>query len=113
MQKDTNKIKKHKFSFPVEITLDFIGGKWKLLILWLLKDEVYRFSELKRLVPQITQKMLTQQLRELESDGLIHRKVYAQVPPKVEYSLTELGKSFLPILRAMHKWGASYTNKNK
>ena len=113
MQKDTNKINKHKFSYPVEIALDFIGGKWKLLILWLLKDEVYRFSELKRLVPQITQKMLTQQLRELESDGLIHRKVYAQVPPKVEYSLTELGKSFLPILRAMHKWGASYTNKNK
>ncbi|MEE9118077.1 MAG: helix-turn-helix domain-containing protein [Calditrichia bacterium] len=112
MQKDTNKIKKHKFSYPVEIALDFIGGKWKLLILWLLKDEVYRFSELKRLVPQITQKMLTQQLRELESDGLVHRKVYAQVPPKVEYSLTDLGKSFLPILRSMHKWGESFANNN-
>jgi DNA-binding HxlR family transcriptional regulator len=112
MQKDTNKIKKHKFSYPVEIALDFIGGKWKLLILWLLKDEVYRFSELKRLVPQITQKMLTNQLRELESDGLVHRKVYAQVPPKVEYSLTDLGKSFLPILRSMHKWGESFANNN-
>lgn len=113
MQKDTNMRKKHEFSFPVEITLDLIGGKWKLLIMWLLKDKICRFSELKRLVPQITQKMLTQQLRELESDGLIHRKVYAQVPPKVEYSLTELGKSFLPILRAMHKWGSTYTNRNK
>ncbi|MCK4754308.1 MAG: helix-turn-helix transcriptional regulator [Calditrichia bacterium] len=112
MQKDTKKIKKHKFSYPVEIALDFIGGKWKLLILWLLKDEVYRFSELKRLVPQITQKMLTNQLRELESDGLVHRKVYAQVPPKVEYSLTDLGKSFLPILRSMHKWGESFANNN-
>jgi DNA-binding HxlR family transcriptional regulator len=107
MQKDT-KIKIN--SLPVEITLDLIGGKWKVLILWHLLERTLRFSELKRKIPSITQKMLTQQLRELESDGLLHRKVYAQVPPKVEYSLTEAGKSFMPILKALHKWGESRIN---
>jgi len=112
MQKDTNVKKRPQINIPIEITLNLIGGKWKVLILWLLKDRILRFSELKRKLPKITQKMLTNQLRELESDGLVHRKVYAQVPPKVEYSLTDLGKSFLPILKAMHKWGESFENKN-
>jgi len=113
MQKDTITKKKPQESLPVEITLELIGGKWKVLILWLLKDTIFRFSELKRKMPEITQKMLTQQLRDMESDGLIHRKVYAQVPPKVEYSLTDLGKSFLPILNAIHDWGKTYTDRDK
>jgi DNA-binding HxlR family transcriptional regulator len=112
MKKDTKGKNKSDVSLPVKVTLDLIGGKWKIFILWLLRDSILRFSELKRKIPKITQKMLTQQLRELESDGLVHRKVYAQVPPKVEYSLTDLGKSFLHILRAIHKWGESYTNRN-
>jgi DNA-binding HxlR family transcriptional regulator len=112
MQKDTKAINKEESSLPVEITLDLIGGKWKVLILWLLSGATFRFSELKHKIPKITQKMLTIQLRELESDGLVNRKVYAQVPPKVEYSLTDLGKSFLPILKAIQEWGESFTNKN-
>jgi DNA-binding HxlR family transcriptional regulator len=111
MQKDTKVKNKSRFSYPVEITLDLVGGKWKLLILWLLSEKLCRFSELKRQIPQITQKMLTQQLRELESDGIIHRKVYAQVPPKVEYSLTDMGKSFTPILQAMHSWATSFSKQ--
>lgn len=93
---------------PVEITLHVIGGRWKVLILWYLKEKFRRFSELKRLMPGITQKMLTQQLRELERDGLVHRKVYAQVPPKVEYSLTGHAKSLGPILNQMCKWGKEH-----
>jgi len=108
MQKDTKIKNKAQSSTPIEITLKLIGGKWKMFIMWTLKDAVFRFSELKRHMPKITQKMLTQQLRELESDGLIYRKVHAQVPPKVEYSLTDLGKTLLPILRSMHKWGESF-----
>ena len=111
MKKETKREKKPESSLPVEITVDLIGGKWKVLILWILKDAIFRFSELKRKMPNITQKMLTQQLRELESNGLIYRKVYAQVPPKVEYSLTDLGKTLLPILRAMHKWGESFEKR--
>jgi DNA-binding HxlR family transcriptional regulator len=102
--------RKHKQSegCPVEITLHVIGGRWKVLILWYLKERFRRFSELRRLIPGITQKMLTQQLRELERDGLIHRKVYAQVPPKVEYSLTSHATSLGPILNQMCKWGEEH-----
>ncbi len=93
---------------PVEITLHVIGGRWKVLILWYLKENLRRFGELKRLMPGITQKMLTHQLRELERDGLVHRKVYTQVPPKVEYSITAHGKSLAPILNQMGKWGTEH-----
>ncbi|MCO6523908.1 MAG: helix-turn-helix transcriptional regulator, partial [Candidatus Schmidhempelia sp.] len=93
---------------PVELTLNMIGGKYKALILWQLTNGVLRFSALRRTIPSATAKMLTQQLRELETDGLITRKVYAVVPPKVEYSLTELGKSIQPILKIMYDWGANY-----
>jgi DNA-binding HxlR family transcriptional regulator len=90
---------------PVTNTLSVIGGKWKPIILWIIRDEKKRFGEIKRLIPSITQKMLTQQLRELERDNIIHRKVYPVVPPKVEYSLTDYGHSLTPILNAMAKWG--------
>nr|WP_272595751.1 winged helix-turn-helix transcriptional regulator [Paenibacillus apiarius] len=91
------------------MTLAVIGGKWKLIILWHLGLEgTKRFSELKRLIPHITQKMLTNQLRELEEDQLIFRKVYPEVPPRVEYTLTGHGESLMPVLRMMYDWGKTY-----
>ena len=93
---------------PVEATLELIGGKYKALILWHLSEGKLRFNELRKLIGGATAKMLTQQLRELESQELIHREVYPIIPPKVEYSLTELGRSLLPILVAMRDWGSNY-----
>jgi len=106
-----SKAKNKEYKCSVELTLDIIGGKWKALILWNLKNRILRFSELKKALPDITQRMLTQQLRELEEDGMVNRKVYPQVPPKVEYSLTEHGKSVIPILELMCQWGKSYLEK--
>ena len=100
-----------KDNCPVEATLDLIGGKYKALILWHLSDSILRFSELRQRIPKATPKMLTQQLRELEAHNLIHREVFAVVPPKVEYSLTELGQSLMPILVSMRDWGSSYLRK--
>jgi len=98
-----------KYFCTVELTLQVIGGKWKPIIIHRLgNDGTLRFSEVKRSIPNITQKMLTQQLRELEADGVVSRKVYAQVPPKVEYSLTELGQSVMPVIESLCKWGAGY-----
>jgi DNA-binding HxlR family transcriptional regulator len=85
-----------------------IAGKWKLTILWQLSQGTKRFNELQRLLPEISQGILTQHLRELESDGLVHREIYKEVPPKVEYSLTEIGQSFIPILQVMCDWGKTY-----
>ena len=93
---------------PVAATLDLIGGKYKALILWNLADKKLRFSELRKELQNATPKMLTQQLRELEAQELIHREVFPVVPPKVEYSLTELGRSLMPILVAMRDWGSGY-----
>ncbi|MEE0111449.1 MAG: helix-turn-helix domain-containing protein [Oscillospiraceae bacterium] len=93
---------------PVEATLDLIGGKYKALILWHLSDGCLRFSELRSRIKKATPKMLTQQLRELETHKLIHREVFPVIPPKVEYSLTETGRSLMPILVAMRDWGAEY-----
>lgn len=90
---------------PVEATLEVIGGKWKGVILYHLLERTYRFGELKRMMKGITQHMLTKQLRELEADGIVHREVYAQVPPKVEYSLTESGESLREIVMQMRDWG--------
>jgi len=97
-----------RLTCAVEITLDIIGGRWKVLILHELFHGVKRFNELHRSLNGVTQKMLTQQLRELEDAGIIHREVYPQVPPKVEYSLTPLGRTLEPILDAMHQWGQRY-----
>ena len=101
-------IKNMDYHCSMELTLDLIGGKWKSLILWHLKESTLRFSELKRTLPKITQKMLTQQLRELERSGLVNRFVYTQIPPKVEYSLTPIGISLLPILESLCQWGLHY-----
>ena len=92
----------------VETTLAVIGGRWKVLIIRELFPGVKRFGELHRALQGITQKMLTQQLREMEQDGLVHRQVYLQVPPKVEYSLTPLGETLKPILNSMHEWGIKF-----
>lgn len=95
-----------------ELTLAVIGGKWKLIILWHLGLEgTKRFSELRKLIPGITQKMLANQLRELEEDKLVSRKVYPEVPPRVEYSMTEYGESLMPVLRSMYDWGKNYGEK--
>ena len=92
---------------PVSATLHLIGGKYKALLLWHLTSGTLRFHQLRELVPEATPKMLTQQLRELEGDGLITRTVYPVVPPKVEYALTEQGRSLFPILEAMYLWGST------
>jgi len=93
---------------PVEIALDVIDGKWKILILWYLRRDTKRFNELQRQMPKITQKMLSQKLKELELDGIINRVVYPEVPPKVEYSLSEYGKSLKPILKQLYFWGEKH-----
>ncbi|MEZ4750462.1 MAG: helix-turn-helix domain-containing protein [Bdellovibrionota bacterium] len=90
---------------PIEATLDMIGGKWKGVILARLTEGTRRFNELKRTIPRITQRMLTTQLRELEKDKLVHRKVYAEVPPRVEYTLSARGVTLKPVLDSLLKWG--------
>ena len=104
---------KKQVSCPVETTFKVIGGRWKVLILRELFRGVQRFGELQRALTGITQKMLTQQLRELEADGIIHRQVYPVIPPKVEYSLTPLGESLQPIIDEMHRWGLHYDKQVK
>jgi DNA-binding HxlR family transcriptional regulator len=97
------------YDCAMEMTLDLIGGKWKSLILWhLALDGTLRFGMLRKMFPKVTQKMLTQQLRELERDGLVHREVYQQVPPKVEYSLTEMGRTLVPVLGSLCDWGNAF-----
>jgi len=98
---------------PVETALDVLAGKWKILILWYLRSDTKRFNELQKLLPRTTQKMLIQKLRELEEDGIVHREVYPVVPPKVEYSLTEYGKTLKPILKQLYLWGEIHKEENK
>lgn len=105
------KMEKKKYNIAVEATLEVIGGKWKCVILCHLTHGKKRTSELKKLMPNITQKMLTQQLRELEDDGVINRISYNQVPPKVEYELSEYGKSLQSILDSLCAWGESHITK--
>ena len=94
----------------LDVATGYIGGKWKTVVLWYLRKQPQRFSELKRHIPDITEKMLSLQLKKLEHDGIIKRKVYAEVPPRVEYSLTAEGKTLLPVLEALAEWGR---NKGK
>ena len=96
---------------PIETTLDVLGGKWKGMVLHRLLYGTMRFNELRRMIRPVTQRMLTRQLRELERDGVIRRKVYAEVPPRVEYSLTPFGLSLKPILLMMSEWGEQYQDK--
>lgn len=96
---------------PIAITLDVVCGKWKGLILWYLHKNKMRFSELKAAMPKVSHKMLAQQLRELEKDGLIERTVYPQVPPRVEYTLTRYGRDLEPILEMMYLWGKNHADK--
>jgi DNA-binding HxlR family transcriptional regulator len=98
---------------PVETTLLMIGEKWKVLILRELLTGTKRFSEIKAAVSGVSQKVLTQKLREMESDGLLTREVFPEVPPRVEYTLTDLGETLRPILDSMRDWGAEYRNINK
>ncbi|MDS0527482.1 helix-turn-helix transcriptional regulator [Clostridium sp. SHJSY1] len=98
---------------PVEMTLQLIGNRWKVLIIRDLLEGTKRFGELKKSVGSITQKVLTQNLREMEESGLLTRKVYAEVPPRVDYTLTEVGYSLKPILNSMIEWGTSYKNNIK
>ena len=107
---------KHKrydcnFGCPVEACLEVIGGKWKGVILYHLLGGTKRFNELRRLMPAVTQRMLTRQLRELEADQIVIRTVFPEVPPKVEYSLTDFGKTLEPILSMLQKWGAQYLDQ--
>jgi len=100
--------KEKKYNNSVELSLDIMGGKWKMPIIWRLKDDSKRYGELRRSLPKVTHKMLTQQLRELEEAEIITRKVYPEVPPKVEYSLTLLGKSVIPVIDMLREWGEEY-----
>ncbi|GAA0083892.1 winged helix-turn-helix transcriptional regulator [Clostridium sp. MB05] len=93
---------------PMILVHKLISGKWKILILWYLCNGSLRFSDIKRKLPNVTQKMLTNQLRSLEEDNLIYRKVYPVVPPKVEYGLTEIGTKIIPVLKSMHNYGKEY-----
>jgi DNA-binding HxlR family transcriptional regulator len=99
------------YNCPVEATLDVIGGKWKALILFWLRDEVCRFGELRRKIPGVSERMLTQQLRELEAHGIVRREVYPVVPPRVEYSLTPYGRTLRPITDLMCKWGQNHVKR--
>jgi len=100
-----------KYNCEMELTIDLVGGKWKSMILWIISLRTVRFNALRRELHGITQKMLTQQLRELEADGLLNRKVYAEVPPKVEYTLTEQAKKLLPALEQFCEWGKKYAEE--
>jgi DNA-binding HxlR family transcriptional regulator len=95
----------------VQATLKVLGGKWKLLILWHLKDEAKRYSELKRCIPGISEKMMIQQLRELESDGVINRKMLSEMPPKVEYAFTDYGKTLIPVFKPLCDWGQEHLKR--
>jgi DNA-binding HxlR family transcriptional regulator len=105
--------KKFKYTYGIDAAMDVIGGKWKPLIIYHLKEETLRFSQImERIFPKITQRMLTKELRNLEQDGLITRKVFAEVPPRVEYSLTERGASLIPIFDQLCEWGYTHMGED-
>ncbi len=115
-----NSEKKERYMFrgeevscSLDVTIAIVGGKWKTAILWHLKQRTMRFSGLQRKFPSTTRKMLTKQLRELESDGIVHRKIYPEIPPKVEYSLTDKGRTIIPVLDVMHAWGREFLQNSQ
>lgn len=101
------------YNNPVELALEVIAGRWKMPILWRLKDRKWRYSELKKSIGKVTHKMLSEQLKEMERDGLIKRKSFPVVPPRVEYSLTKKGKSVIPIINKLREWGIKFRNEFK
>lgn len=110
--KECLEIRESNITCPMEFAMTQISGKWKLIILWYIyKEEVIRYGELKRSINKITDKMLSNQLKELVRDNIVHKKVYQEIPLKVEYSLTEYGESLIPIMKMLYKWGEEYLNK--
>ncbi|VAW97355.1 Transcriptional regulator, HxlR family [hydrothermal vent metagenome] len=99
---------KCNFGCPIEAALEAISGKWKGIILYHLQEDTRRFNELRKLIPGVTQRMLTKQLRELESDKIIKRKIYPEIPPKVEYSMTDFGLTLKPVVKSLQEWGIQY-----
>ncbi|WP_079423695.1 winged helix-turn-helix transcriptional regulator [Clostridium oryzae] len=104
---------KKLYTCPIDFTINLISGKWSMWILWILQDAPLRFGEIKKRIPGITEKMLIQQLRKFEDYNIINRKIYSQVPPKVEYSLTEHGKSLKPIMSLIEQWGNEHLSIQK
>ncbi|MGZ3884622.1 MAG: winged helix-turn-helix transcriptional regulator [Bacteroidia bacterium] len=105
------KMRGNTYHCSLDITMDFIGGKWKTVVLWYLRNTTMRFGELRKQIPDITEKMLSLQLKSLEEDGLVKREVFPEVPLRVEYSLTEFGKTLVPVLEAVAKWGRTLGEK--
>lgn len=105
------KIRGKTYHCAMDVTMDFIGGKWKTVVLWYLRNKTLRFGELKKLIPDITEKMLSIQLKALEDDGIVKREVFAEVPLRVEYSLSDFGKTLVPALEAIAKWGRNLGDK--
>ncbi|HCA41670.1 MAG TPA: transcriptional regulator [Bacteroidetes bacterium] len=101
------------FNNPVELALFVFGGRWKMPILWRLKERAWRYSELNKSLGKVTHKMLSQQLKELERDGLINKKIFASVPPRVEYSLTKRGKSVIPLINKLRDWGIKFKEEEE
>lgn len=99
------------FHCALDLTMHYIGGKWKTIVLWYLRNDKKRFSELKKQIPDITEKMLSLQLKSLEEDGIVKRSVYAEVPPRVEYELTEFGRTLIPVIEAIAQWGRDLGQK--
>lgn len=104
---------KNPFDCPLLHAMNVLGGKWKPILVYMLSLGMHRFGEIKKKIPQVSQKVLTQQLRELETDGIVFRKVYAEVPPRVEYNLTELGIRLTPLVMDLYAWGEDYRNNVK
>ncbi|WP_168120835.1 helix-turn-helix domain-containing protein [Paenibacillus sp. HB172176] len=103
----------HQRECPIETVIHVLGGKWKPTIMWQLMDSTRRFSDLEKLIPNVSQKMLTQHLRDLEGEGVVERTIYPTVPPKVEYSLTEYGRTLIPVAEAMCAWGEMHNERKR
>ncbi len=101
-----------EYHCALDVTMDYIAGKWKTVVLWYLRKDKKRYGELRKLIPDITEKMLSLQLKQLEKDGIVLRKVYAEIPPRVEYSLTAFGKTLTPVIEAIAKWGRALAEKD-